>query len=122
MRDFMAYKQFQKELEKEKEMRDRLDYLKGIEDRNRKEEEKQRQWRKYYEDFAHLQQGRGQDYVQKVIVPVNEREKQREIKRHMDIQDMQAKEREQYVNSLGKKAMSQAEIDEFNRRQLELKN
>lgn len=36
MRDFLAYKQFQKDLEKEKQMRDKGDYGKIYEDANRK--------------------------------------------------------------------------------------
>ena len=53
MRDFLAYKQFQKELEKERGFKDKLDYQRGLEDANRKRDEKERQWRKFYEDFAH---------------------------------------------------------------------
>jgi hypothetical protein len=53
MRDFLAYKEFQKEIEKEKMMKDKDDYNKSIIDNNRKGEEKSRRRRKYYEDFAH---------------------------------------------------------------------
>jgi hypothetical protein len=75
MRDFMAYKQFQKELEKEKMMRDKGDFGKIYDDANRKQDEKNRQWRKFYEDFANQQQGKMGEYTQKVLAPHEERER-----------------------------------------------
>ena len=53
MRDFLAYKQFQKEIEKEKAMNDKKDFNNMWDDINRKQDEKNRRWRKFYEDFAH---------------------------------------------------------------------
>jgi hypothetical protein len=49
MRDFLAYKQFQKELEREKAEKEKGDYHKMIDDANRKEDEKNRRWRRFYE-------------------------------------------------------------------------
>ena len=39
-----------------------MDYQKYIDDNNRKEDEKNRQWRRFYEEFAKLQEGRLIDY------------------------------------------------------------
>lgn len=75
MRDFLAYKQFQKDLERERGEKDKMEYYRQIDDANRKGDEKQRQWRKFYEDFAHQQQGKIQDYTSKVIAPMNEKER-----------------------------------------------
>lgn len=63
MRDFLAYKQFQKDLEREREAQGKADYHRMLDDENRKKDEKERQWRKFYEDFAHQQQGKIQDYT-----------------------------------------------------------
>ena len=38
----MAYKQFQKDLEREKGLRDKLDYQRMLDDENRKKDEKNR--------------------------------------------------------------------------------
>ena len=51
----MAYKQFQKELEQEKVDKEKGDFGKLYDDANRKEDEKNRRWRKFYEDFANMQ-------------------------------------------------------------------
>lgn len=53
MRDFLAYKEFQKDLERERALKEKMEYQKQIDDANRKRDEKERQWRKFYEDFAH---------------------------------------------------------------------
>ena len=53
MRDYMAYKQFQKDLERERAMKDKMEFHRQVDDTNRKRDEKERQWRKFYEDFAH---------------------------------------------------------------------
>lgn len=42
MRDFLAYKQFQKDLERERGVKDKMDYLRGLDDENRKKDEKER--------------------------------------------------------------------------------
>ncbi|CDW79763.1 UNKNOWN [Stylonychia lemnae] len=122
MRDFYAYKQFQKDLEREKALQDKMDYNKMLQDENRKKEEKERQWRKFYEDFAHQQQGKINDYTQNVIAPHNEKERMLEMKRLQDREQIAAKAQGEMMGQMGKKAMSQAEIDDFNRRQLEMKN
>ena len=38
------------------------------------------------------------------------------------MEDLAAKTQGEMLNNMGKKAMTQAEIDDFNRRQLEMKN
>lgn len=45
-----------------------------------------------------------------------------ELKRLMDREELANRTQDNLLNDMGKKAMSQAEIDDFNRRQLELKN
>ena len=52
IRDYIAYKELQKELDKEKAKKDKDDVNGMIEDANRKDDEKNRRWRQYYEDFA----------------------------------------------------------------------
>eukprot|EP00347_Sterkiella_histriomuscorum_P002091 403369509 len=122
MRDFLAYKQFQKDIENERAQKDKQDYHRMFDDENRKKDEKDRQWRKFYENFAHQQQGKIADYTNQVIQPLNDRERQLEMKRYMDREQMMQKSQQEALQNLGKKAMTQADIDEFNRRQLELKN
>lgn len=53
MRDFLAYKEFQKEIDKERALKDKDDYNNAIADNTRKLDEKSRRRRRYYEDFAH---------------------------------------------------------------------
>ena len=122
MRDYMAYKQFQKDLERERAMKDKMEFHRQVDDTNRKRDEKERQWRKFYEDFAHQQQGKISDYTQKVIMPYNEKERMMEMKQAKDAQDLNEKYVQGLAQGYGKRAMTQAEIDEFNRHQLELKN
>jgi len=88
MRDFMAYKAFQKELDKEREQKERNDYHSLYDDANRKQEEKERRWRQFYEDFAHQQQDKMNDYTQKVIMPHEGKQKMNELKRLQDAQDI----------------------------------
>ena len=84
MRDFYAYKQLQKEIDKEREAKDKNDAQKMYDDANRKQDEKDRRWRKFYEDFAHQQMGKINDYTHNVIAPLNERERMLEMKRIQD--------------------------------------
>ena len=69
MRDFMAYKQYEKELDRARADRERQEYMGMVEDANRKQDEKQRRWRKFYEDFAHEQGQKIAGYTDKVIGP-----------------------------------------------------
>lgn len=42
MRDFLGYKQHQKDLEREREIRDKMEYNKMVNDAGRKQDEKDR--------------------------------------------------------------------------------
>ena len=75
-------------------MRDKGDYYKMLDDGNRKEDEKNRRWRRFYEDFANQQQGKIYDYNQQVLAPANEKERMMEMKRLKDIDDIAKRQQE----------------------------
>eukprot|EP00349_Pseudokeronopsis_sp_Brazil_P001999 CAMPEP_0202961212 /NCGR_PEP_ID=MMETSP1396-20130829/5268_1 /ASSEMBLY_ACC=CAM_ASM_000872 /TAXON_ID= /ORGANISM="Pseudokeronopsis sp., Strain Brazil" /LENGTH=102 /DNA_ID=CAMNT_0049680873 /DNA_START=566 /DNA_END=874 /DNA_ORIENTATION=- len=100
----MAYKQFQRELDKEREQKEKSDFKNLYDDANRKQDEKERRWRQFYEDFAHQQENKMNDYTSKVIKPMTERERQEEFKRLHDAEQILAKERERLLANMGKKA------------------
>lgn len=45
-----------------------------------------------------------------------------QMKHYMDLEGISLAEQEKLLDQMGRKAMTQAEIDEFNRQQLEHKN
>jgi len=87
-------------------MKEKLEYQKMVDDENRKKAEKERQWRKFYEDFAHQQQGKINDHTQKVIMPLNDREIHQELKRQRDRDEMQARTNGELIGQMEKKAMT----------------
>lgn len=104
MRDFLAYKQYQKELDKDRNKMSQEEYNKMIADNNRKQAEKERQWRLYYERFAQQQDGKHLDHAHQVLGPNAAKNMKEQNKMMQDINDVQMKERERTLDDLGRKA------------------
>lgn len=80
MRDFLAYKQFQKELDKDARKNEQADFYKMIDDDNRRRDEKERRWRQYYERFANERENKANEHWEKYVLPEKMKEERGQYK------------------------------------------
>jgi len=122
MRDFLAYKQFQKELDKDQKKQEQSDFYKMIDDENRRRDEKERRWRQYYERFANDRDFKTREHWEKYILPEKLKEERDQYKYLGELERIQKNEMMQKRAADGRTAMAQDFTDDFNRRMIEEKN
>lgn len=70
----IQFKEYVKDREKEKQLKDHEAYLKACADRERQKDAQDQKWNKYYRDFDNKLTDKQKEYEQKYVLPVKERE------------------------------------------------